>query len=642
MSHYKKAKEQKVATSSMVVAPTMKVTDRMNVVQCIRNYIVRMISGVKGVKVLLLDDYTKDIISVVMSQSEIMKHEVFLVGMLKDQKRQKLPNLRCIIFVRPDESNANLIRAELIEARYQAYSLYFTNVLHTDFMDKIASNDKKELVKHVYEYFADYVALDKILFTFNIPTIIPMLQSVWGEPSFKRICDGLLSVLLSVKKAKPYIRYCGSSDLCRSIAEEVKSKMDAESEQGLFQIPQSQAHKTTPPLLLLLDRREDPITPLLTQWTYQAMLHELCKMVNNRIVIGGNDHDDDEREDLDDYDEDDEADNINTSNKKNKKNEDANRKEVVVNAELDSFFANHWTSNWGDLCEAVRNVIEQYKDRNQVKGNISTIEDIGKFMKDYPEFKKFAGEVDKHATLVNTCREQISTRHLLDISRLEQEIACHDDHSSQISELKKELRRDDITVNDALRLVLIYAFKYGNTNEIPALKKLLQNKGYNATKLIDSALDFVAKNRSTAETVSTTKKSLWVQVMKKFQDEEVQNVFTQHKPLLHTVLDLLFKGQLSESTYPYYSLTPSRTATPYTPIDVIVFIVGGATYEEALTVHNFNFNQEDVQQQPTRGNSNNSSNSRQDRSVVLGGTTILNSQMFLRELSAYHKKFGKK
>lgn len=28
-------------------------------------------------------------------------------------------------------------------------------------------------------------------------------------------------------------------------------------------------------MVLILDRREDPITPLLNQWTYQAMLHEL-------------------------------------------------------------------------------------------------------------------------------------------------------------------------------------------------------------------------------------------------------------------------------------------------------------------------------------------------------------------------------
>ncbi len=30
-----------------------------------------------------------------------------------------------------------------------------------------------------------------------------------------------------------------------------------------------------PPLLLILDRSDDPLTPLLNQWTYQAMVHEL-------------------------------------------------------------------------------------------------------------------------------------------------------------------------------------------------------------------------------------------------------------------------------------------------------------------------------------------------------------------------------
>ena len=35
------------------------------------------------------------------------------------------------------------------------------------------------------------------------------------------------------------------------------------------------------PLVLLLDRKEDPVTPLLMQWTYQAMVHELIGLDNN-------------------------------------------------------------------------------------------------------------------------------------------------------------------------------------------------------------------------------------------------------------------------------------------------------------------------------------------------------------------------
>lgn len=40
------------------------------------------------------------------------------------------------------------------------------------------------------------------------------------------------------------------------------------------------------PLLLILDRRNDPVTPLLSQWTYQAMVHELIGINNGRVNLG--------------------------------------------------------------------------------------------------------------------------------------------------------------------------------------------------------------------------------------------------------------------------------------------------------------------------------------------------------------------
>ncbi len=39
------------------------------------------------------------------------------------------------------------------------------------------------------------------------------------------------------------------------------------------------------PVLLLLDRKEDPVTPLLVQWTYQAMVHELLGIHANRVDL---------------------------------------------------------------------------------------------------------------------------------------------------------------------------------------------------------------------------------------------------------------------------------------------------------------------------------------------------------------------
>lgn len=54
-----------------------------------------------------------------------------------------------------------------------------------------------------------------------------------------------------------------------------------QSESALFDFRLTQ----TPPLLLILDRRNDPVTPLLSQWTYQAMVHELLGIQNGRVDL---------------------------------------------------------------------------------------------------------------------------------------------------------------------------------------------------------------------------------------------------------------------------------------------------------------------------------------------------------------------
>lgn len=34
-----------------------------------------------------------------------------------------------------------------------------------------------------------------------------------------------------------------------------------------------------------MDRRNDPVTPLLNQWTYQAMVHDLLGITNGRVDL---------------------------------------------------------------------------------------------------------------------------------------------------------------------------------------------------------------------------------------------------------------------------------------------------------------------------------------------------------------------
>ncbi len=98
------------------------------------------------------------------------------------------------------------------------------------------------------------------------------------EANFDRAVQGVVSCLLALK-IKPYLRYQATSEVSQSFARRVSEVISSERE--LFQFGRSEGST----LLLILDRREDPVTPLLSQWTYQAMVHELLKIEKNTVSL---------------------------------------------------------------------------------------------------------------------------------------------------------------------------------------------------------------------------------------------------------------------------------------------------------------------------------------------------------------------
>ena len=72
--------------------------------------------------------------------------------------------------------------------------------------------------------------------------------------------------------------------------------------------------------------------------------------------------------------------------------------------------------------------------------------------------------------------------------------------------------------------------------------------------------------------------------------------------MLADILDTLAKGKLHDASFPF-----AGSSTPEKPQDVIVFIVGGATYAEAYTVAQFN-------------------KTNQGMRVILGSNYIINSE----------------
>jgi len=337
-------------------------------------------------------------------------------------------------------------------------------------------------------------------------------------------------------------------------------------------------------VLIILDRRDDPTTPLLTQWTYQAMIHEILGIHNNRVDLS------------------------------KVKDIRAELREVVLSADQDRFFKQAMHLNFGDLGASVKEHVEEYQKKVKSNQKIQTIEDMQRFVDQYPDFKSLSGSVSKHVALLTELSKQVELRDLMSVSEVEQELACHSDHGPALEKTMRILDNPHLTPEDRLRVVLLYAIRYEEQkNQIATFKALLRDKAGADEKAkrnvvaVDKVLSYAGQN--IRGEVSSSKK-IFDRVRNAFGSslKGVDNIYTQHKPALHGILEAVIKRNLKTQAYPYVENSQEGKMHD----DVFVYIIGGVTFEEELAVHSFNQSGE--------------------ARIILGGSCIHNSKTYLTDI----------
>ncbi|KAI1781463.1 Sec1-like protein [Hypoxylon cercidicola] len=566
----------------------------MDVVQAVSGYISKMVSAGDStsgtpsakMKILLLDKDTVPIVSTAITQSSLLNHEVYLTDRLDNQNREKMRHLRCLCFVRPSPDSIQFLIDELRDPKYGEYYLYFSNVVKKSSLERLAEADDHEVVKQVQEHFADYIVINPDLFSLNLTLPQQRIWSgtpdLWNPDSLQRTTDGLIAILLSLKK-KPLIRYERNSLLSKKLATEIRYHITQEEQ--LFDFRKVD----TPPILLILDRREDPATPLLNQWTYQAMVHQLLGIHNGRVDLGELP---DVRPEL---------------------------REIVLSQDQDPFFKKNMYLNFGDLGGNIKDYVEQYQSKTKNNANIESITDMKRFIEEYPEFRKLSGNVSKHVTLVSELSRRVAAENLLEVSEVEQSLACNDNHAADLKNVQKLIQSPSVTPENKVGLVALYALRYEKhpSNSLAMLVDLLSAAGGVPARQADLVAKLLAYHHSLqqsqaaggiADIFETGGIFSGARAIKGLKG--VENVYTQHSPHLETTLQNLIKGRLREQQYPFVE---GGGTTRDKPQDVVVFVIGGATYEEAKTVASINASSPGVR-------------------VVLGGTAVHNAATFLNEV----------
>ncbi|ORX46678.1 Sec1-like protein [Piromyces finnis] len=544
----------------------------MDIVKILQTYVQKMINNTPGMKILLLDDNTTQYISLIATQSTLLSKEVFLIDKIENTSREKMKHLKCICFLRPSSKSVQLMIDELRNPCYGSYYLYFSNILTKSQIERMAEADQQETVRELQEFYGDFCAINSNFYSLNLQNyqIFGDSLSTWNNETFKRTVEGLRAVLLALKK-RPMIRYEKNSALGKRLASEINYQIQQESQLFDFR------RYDTPPILLILDRKNDPVSPLLNQWTYQAMVHELIGINNGRVDLSKIS---DIKPDL---------------------------KEIVLSADQDVFFKNNMYLNFGDLGVNIKNYVNEFQNRHHNSDNIESISDMKKFVEEYPEFKRLSGNVSKHVTLVSELSRLVSQNSLLEVSELEQNLACVN-NNNDLKEVQNLIKRSNITNESKIKLVLLYTIRYGrqNINEVKELVQLLLQNGISEeqTRTIEQLIKYAELNeRQNEETTTSTIFDKGKNVFKGLKG--VENVYTQYTSKVADIIQSLLKGKLKDQFYPYI-----EGSIRDRPQDIVVFIIGGATYGEARDIAKLNEEIPNVR-------------------IIIGGTSIHNTKSFI-------------
>jgi len=320
---------------------------------------------------------------------------------------------------------------------------FFSNELKQEYVERLAESDEHEVVHSIKEFFADYYAFNSDFYSLSLPSLLSSRTKDQHDLFLSRTVSGLYSLLLSVKKRPSVIRYQGNSELAGAVAAALQKRIGGarageggeEADRDERKMFDFKGGKNENVCVLVLDRVDDPVTPLLLQWTYQSMIHDLIGIENNTVDLS--------------Y-----APGVKPEMKK-----------VLVSTEQDLFFKMNLYNNYGELGESLKKLVDEFKVKTQSNESIQTIKDMKKFVEEYPELRKLSGNVSKHVTVMGEISRIIERRSLLTVSEIEQELACNEDHSSAVKKLNElfEMFRSapsKFCSFDLLKLVLLYYLRY--------------------------------------------------------------------------------------------------------------------------------------------------------------------------------------
>jgi syntaxin-binding protein 1 len=474
--------------------------------------------------VLVVDAHTATIVSSALRVHDLLEAGVLLVQRV-ELVRQHLPDMSAIYFLQQSDEQLARLAAEA-RAQYRCAHLFFTGRVPDAGMDllKTCALDIRTLV----ELHLDFCALESRVFC---------LSDGKGA-SMRVLAQQLASTCQAVTlpDAPLVVRYSAQGQgACHELTDLMQQHASTQASSG-----------AAPPVtLLIVDRAIDALAPLMHEFTFQAMVHELLPVVAGELVSL----------------------------------EESADQDPIVLSEDDAMWTELRHQHIASAMHRLSRLFKDFKSSNKmaclqhteaaIKAGASaaeapppppspTMRDLTQAMKDMPAYRATMRQYHKHMALADECMKRFDATHLNQVGDLEQDLATGLDaaHAKPVAiktakeQLVRLCQQTGVTPLDKLRLVMLYNATQPTVLPESVCDEILRDVDADLRPAADAArrlADKPSKERS--------------KVLKERALDPDLLKLQRYVPHLHTILSQLVRGQLPLDAYPCVSAVAAAASS---------------------------------------------------------------------------------
>lgn len=433
-------------------------------------------------KILIYDQECRSIISPLLSVSQLRRRGVTL-HLLLNSEREPIPDVPAVYFCRPTKENLSIIAQDCAKGLYGRSHLNFVTKLDRplmeDFAKLVVQSGTLDTIGGMHDQYLDFVCLEQQLFSLAKKDSYALyngsgVNEQMIEEAMTEIAYGLFSVVATQGKV-PIIR-CPKGGAPEMVARKL-NRMIAEHP-TLLRNKSSGLHR---PLLVIIDRNTDLITPIQHASTYQALVDDMLTHKANRVEFDVT---------------------TDTGGKRPK----TVQKKFDLDPDQDPFYSRHKfhpfpeaiESNGIDLQEvtAKEQSIRSKAAGNEIPDPSSPASNLATAVDSLPALLERKKQLEVHTSILQAVMNQVAARDVPQFFELETSLATgsykNDPNraKTEVMELVADPTKGNI--DDKLRLIVVYVLttnaKTADVDEVAAaLQQSMEGTGDDGKPRLDKA-----------------------------------------------------------------------------------------------------------------------------------------------------------